>query len=201
MIAQVVPLWGGPSVPTPVPYLSVPTCPPASPRPYILFHFFAGAYRRSLPLEKVRPLLVAARTQFPLHEFVLTCAHQEEVAAREMIKGISNARVEVSPLARDLLCLLSQSKLCVGVASGVTHIAAHLNVPAVILCNLSDPCWLPTYSTNAVLLSERAHCGCQGDKTGECRAETPGGLVYRCLYDIPTERIIDTLMLQLARHP
>ena len=196
MIARVPVLWGAPASEAPTPFLPVPICPPKPARPYILFHFFAGAYRRSFPVEKVRPLLAAARARFPGHEFVLTCAHQEEAAARRMIEGVTNARVAVSPPATELLCLLKQSGLCVGVASGVTHIAAHLGVHSVIMCNLSDPCWLATYAKNAVLLSASEQCGCNGDKTGECVAKTAeGGGVYRCLYDITTERIIE----QMAR--
>lgn len=193
MIARVVPLWGGRAVLAPTPSLPAPVCPTLPAQPYILFHFFAGSYRRSFPVEKVRPLLAAARKEFPTHEFVLTCAHQEEEAAREMIKDISGTRVEVSPHARDLLCLLTQSDMCVGVSSGVTHIASHLDVPSVVLCNLSDPCWLPVYAKHTIQLSAPENCGCHGDKTGECGVWTPGGTVYRCLYDISTERIIEEM--------
>jgi len=199
MISRVVPLWGGRAVPAPIPSLPTPVCPTSLKQPYILFHFFAGSYRRSFPIEKVRPLLEAARMNFPAHEFVLTCAHQEENAAREMIKDISGARVEVSPHARDLLCLLKQADACVGVSSGVTHIASHLDVPSVVLCNLSDPCWLPVYAKNTIQLSAPENCGCHGDKTGECGVKTPGGTVYRCLYDIKTERIIEAM--QRIRSP
>lgn len=200
MISRVVPLWGGRAVPTPVPSLPAPVCPTPLAQPYILFHFFAGSYRRSFPIEKVRPLLSDARKEFPTHEFILTCAHQEEEAAREMIKDISGARVEVSPHARDLLCLLKQTDVCVGVSSGVTHIASHLGVPSVVMCNLSDPCWLPAYAKNTVQLSAPENCGCHGDKTGECGVKTPGGTVYRCLYDIRAERIIGEMQRILTPH-
>lgn len=190
MISRVVPLWVGHSVSILTPFLPVQVCLQGPKNAYILFHFFAGTYRRSFPIEKVRPLLAVAREKFPSHEFILTCAHQEESAAREMISGISDARVKVSPHARDLMCLLKQSAVCVGVASGITHIASHLEVPSVVMCNLSDPCWLPTYAKNTVLLSAREHCGCNGNKTGECGAKTQEGIVYRCLYDIKTESII-----------
>lgn len=190
MIAGVAPLLGTRAVPAPVPSLPTPVCSLAPAHPFVLFHFFAGSYRRSFPVEKVRPLLEAARETFPLHEFVLTCAHQEESTARKMVEGVSGARVEVSPHARELLCLLARSSVCVGVASGVTHIAAHLSVPAVVLCNLSDPCWLPSYNPDTVLLYEKVRCRCHGDKTGNCGIVTPEGLVYRCLYDITTESII-----------
>lgn len=190
MIARVPALWGMRVVEAPVPSLPMPECTTLPVRPYLLFHFFAGSYRRSFPIEKVRPLLSTAREQFPAYEFVLTCAHQEEVAAQQMIVGIRDACVAVSPPARELLCLLTQADLVVGVASGITHIASHLGVPSLVMCNLSDPCWLPTYAPRTVQLSAREHCGCHGDKTGECGVETPEGVVYRCLYDIRTERII-----------
>lgn len=198
MISHVVPLLGGEKVSTPVPFFPRQNCATTPARPYILFHFFAGSYRRSFPLEKVRPLLVEARKVFPTQEFVLTCAHQEEIVARNMVEGISDARVEVSPKAHDLLCLLQQSSMCVGVASGVTHIASHLSLPSVVMCNLSDPCWLPTYAKNTVLLSAKEHCGCNGDKTGVCRVSAPGGGIYRCLYDIKTESIIEEMQRILA---
>ena len=172
------------------PSLPEPRCAPHVGRPYLLFHFFAGTYRRSIPVDHARDLLAAARKEYPKHDFVLTCAHNEEAPARRMAEGMADTRVEVSPPAARLLCLLKQSSLCVGVASGVTHMAAHLSVPSVVLCNLSDPCWLPTYNPDVVLLAAREHCGCRGDKTGECNAETPEGGMYRCLYDIKTTDIV-----------
>lgn len=198
MIARVVPLWGGSPLPAPAPSLPVPVCFSSPAQPYILFHFFAGAYRRSFPIEKVRSLLVAAREKFPRYEFLLTCAHQEEMVARKMIEGIPDTRVEVNPHAKELVCLLEQSSICVGVASGVIHIASHLGVPSVAMCNLSDPCWLPTYAKNTLQLSAREDCGCHGDKTGDCGVLTSGGIMYRCLYDIRTERIISAMERQLT---
>ena len=107
-----------------------------------------------------------------------------------MGEGIANVRIEAGPHAQKLLCLLKQSSACVGVASGILLIATHLKVPSVALCNLSDPCWLPTYAQNAALLSAPERCGCNGDKTGECSVGTQGGGVYRCLYDIAIPDII-----------
>lgn len=193
VVTKVIPLWGGEDVGALQPTLPEPACTEAPARPFILFHFFAGSSRRSWHVDKVRPLLEAARARYPRHEFILTCAHGEEKLAEAMVVGISNARVEISPHPSKLLCLLRQSALCVGVASGVTHIASHLSVPAVVLCNLSDPCWLPTYAPQTVMLAARAECRCKGDKTGECSVETPSGGMYRCLYFITIEEVLGAM--------
>jgi len=199
VITRVAPLFGASPVQEPAPSLPAPSCGPLHKRPHLLFHFFAGAYRRSFPVEKVRPLLEAAREQFPTHAFILTCGHGEEAAAQRMAKGIPEVSVEANPSAQKLLCLLAQSDAVVGVASGVTLIATHLEAPTVVLCNLSDPCWLPTYAKNAVLLSAPERCVCNGDKTGECSVETQGGGVYRCLYDITIPDIIAAMSRMLQR--
>jgi hypothetical protein len=190
---RVIELWGISPAQNLQPMLELPVCPPSTHGSYILFHFFAGMYRRSLPIEKSVPLLKEARALYPNHKFVLTCATAEEDSARSMAQGIDNTEVIVNPHAQELLCLLTQAQLVVGVASGITHVAAHLKVPSVILCNLSDPCWLPFYNPDATLLYERKNCGCNGDKTGICEVQTSGGLVYRCIYDIPTERVINEM--------
>ncbi len=189
MIDDVIERWGMNPVHT-RPHLPEPLCEEQVGKPYLLFHFFAGSYRRSIPVNHARELLAQVHTSFPEYDFVLTCAHGEEEHAWRIAQGMKDTRVLISPPIERLLCLLKQSSVCVGVASGVMHIAAHLDVPSVVLCNLSDPCWLPTYNPNVVMLAEREHCLCNGDKTGECGVKTSEGSVYRCLYDIKTEDII-----------
>ena len=91
---------------------------------------------------------------------------------------------------QEAAALIDQAAAMVSLGTGTSHIAAHLRVPSVVLCNLSDPCWLPTYNPEVILLAAREQCGCRGDKTGECTAETPEGGVYRCLYYIKTADIV-----------
>ena len=190
---RVLEAWGIEVHNTPHPSLSAPACSaPVSGR-YIVFHFLAGVYRRSVPAAHARDILLSARAQFPHHIFVVTCSSEEYARTEKIVDGIANIIIKPGLPAQDILCLLSHASLCVGVASGITHVAAHLDVPSVVLCNLSDPCWLPTYNPKVVLLAERARCKCNGDKTGECAEITPQGAVYCCLYDIKTESVIDAM--------
>jgi hypothetical protein len=188
--------WG-----VPVTMRTIPTLPivrGTARAPYILFHFFAGNYRRSFPLEKVQPLLREARTRFPDHEFILSATPTERERALAMVEGIKHARVESNLTATQVLELLSGAALAVGVASGVLHMAAQLPVPSIALANRSDPYWLPTYSTTARIISDTEHCRCAGNKTGDCTEHTQGGEVFRCLYYIRQERIIEEMAHALA---
>ncbi len=161
---------------------------------YVLFHFFAGNYRRSWPLEKAHPFLIEARQAFPEYEFVLTASNEERGRAQEMVKGVNNARVESGLSAQALLRYLSDASLVVGVASGVTHISSHLAVPTIALANLSDPYWLPSYAEHTRILANREECRCKGNKEGECVAHAQDGLVFRCLYYISATRILEEMV-------
>lgn len=165
-------------------------------KPYIVFHFFAGSYRRSWPLENVRPLLENARSAFPGHEFVLTASGEEGKRAEEMAEGISNTRIESGRGAASLVQVLSCADMVVGVASGVTHISSHLSKPTVALANLSDPYWLPTYAPKTVILANREECRCKGNKEGDCNEVTPHGSVFRCIYFISTDSVIEAMRKQ-----
>lgn len=186
--------WGIPVRQMPLPFLEIPK-DIALPGPsHMVFHFFAGNYRRSIPIDHAQELLKRAREVFPASKFILTCAPYEEGRAKHMSQGISNVCIKSTLSAQELVGILASAQMVVGVASGIVAIAAHIDAPTIALCNLSDPCWLPSYNPKVILLSERAHCGCRGDKTGDCGIETPEGVVYRCLYDIPTKDIIDAMM-------
>jgi ADP-heptose:LPS heptosyltransferase len=145
-------------------------------------------------------LLKEARAQFPNHHFVVTCGPAEEAEAGRVAQGFDDIEIKSGLQAPELLQLLSRASVVVGTASGVIHLAAHLGVPTVAMCNLSDPCWLPSYNSAVILLSERRRCKCNGDKTGECGVETPEGLVYACLYDITTESIIDAMKAKIPAY-
>ena len=152
-----------------------------------------------MPPDHAHKLLESAREKFPHHAFIVTCLPSEKMFAVDIARGIDQVIISSDLHAEEIVGLLSHADLCVGVASGVTHIAAHLDVPAVVLCNLSDPCWLPSYNPNVTLLAERTRCGCNGDKTGDCNEITPGGMVYRCLYDIKTQSIIDAMQTHVFK--
>ena len=174
------------------PFLPRPKCKTPE-KPNILFHFFAASYRRSYPVDKARSVLEHARTLFPTYEIILSATPDERERAEAMAKGIPDIRIETELSASELLCYLQNATVVVGVASGVTHLASHLGKPVIALSNLSDPYWLPTYAPKTIILANREHCRCKGNKQGDCVEDTPDGEVFRCLYYISTESILEAM--------
>lgn len=166
-------------------------------RPYFLFHFSAAHIRRSVPITHAREILTATREAFPAYDLMLTCAAIDHVRTKEIAEGFAVHMLE-DLSAGALIKTIAGASAYVGVDTGTTHIACHLGVPAVVLGNRSNPCWLPYYAPHTVILFEPKQCGCNGDKTGDCGKETPEGLVFRCLFDISTESVISAIKNVLA---
>jgi ADP-heptose:LPS heptosyltransferase len=185
--------WKLPSTKRVTPSLSYDVSDTGTKNHTMLFHFFAGQYRRSFPVEKSNNVLQLARKKFPEHRFVVSCVANELPRAERMVEGVTNVTIKIDVAVSELLTLIKESDIVVGVASGVTHISSQLGQPSVVLCNLSDPCWLPTYAKTSRLLYDKTHCSCSGEKSGECSEMTPEGSVYRCLYNIKPESVVETM--------
>lgn len=175
------------------PYPELPHKPPSREGPYMVFHFFAANYRRSIPSDHARAILEEARTRYPNHEFILTCAGSEGDRATRMAQGIGRTQVVSNASASDILALLSGADMVIGTASGIIFMAAQLGRPTVALSCLIYACWLPVYAPSTTILAARAECNCNGDGTGECQIDTPDGAVFRCLYFISTPDVIEAM--------
>lgn len=183
---------------THLPHPSLPSQPVPKGTPYILFHFFAGALRRTIPVDHARAILAAARIAYPHHAFIITCAQNERERAERMVEGISDTRIESGHTAHELISLLCGADLIVGTTSGIILTAACLERPVVALhCLSHGQAFMPDFSPNTIVLAARTECRCRPGDGSACPIETSEGPVYRCLYFITTEEVLEAMKKKL----
>lgn len=103
-------------------------CRPAPPGDFAVIHPFSGSLRKNWALERYREL--ARRLEMP----VLWCAGLEE--------QLDDA-VRIDNL-HELASWLSTARLYIGNDSGITHLAAAVGVPVVVIFGPTDPAvWAP----------------------------------------------------------
>jgi ADP-heptose:LPS heptosyltransferase len=190
--------WGIEAKNLPTPSLQKRQGPPG--RPYILFHFFAGQVRRSIPVDHARAILAAARAAYPLHEFVLTCAQGERERAQRMAAGMEDARIESGHTPQELMSLLCGADLIVGTASGILILAAHFGGPIVSMSNRSHKRAFETdFSPGTTTLSAYDECRCRPGNGSACQVVTDEGSIYRCIYFIKTDDVLEAMESKLPK--
>lgn len=194
---SVLTTWGVPITAQPAPTLpfSQADCAAVSlPKsPYLIFQFFAGITRRSIPAWRAKEILLAARSAFPTHQLVLTGSAGDKVAAEGIAKE-TQAQVCVGLHPQELKCMIAGADVFIGVDTGPTHIAAHLQAPMVVLGHNNAPFWwTPPYTPYSIVLRANRRCLCLKGKTEECFDHAPEGRVYRCLIDIEPSTIVEAI--------
>lgn len=164
---------------------------------YIVVHPFAANTKRSLPTERWNSLVEFINHTMPHKKVVITGGKGDTLIAQKIV-GKNDAMVKCGISIRALSTLVEDSSLFIGVDTGITHLASLLNKKTILIGNLSNPSWLPTYSTNTKILVEPQHCTCRGDKTGDCTVYDKGVAYFRCLYDIPQRTIEQEITNALA---
>lgn len=161
--------------------------------PYIVINPFAGSKRRSLPMDRWSDLVFFLEKKYQDYEIVIVgsphdCEDAENLVSSDKIHNLCGS-IPLSQIA----AFIDGSSLFIGVDSGLTHLASLIETPSVIIGNLSNPTWLPSYSQHTTILYEKSRCVCNGDKTGDCFEYVNGVPYYRCMLDIPQERIKETI--------
>jgi len=166
---------------------------------YIVVAPFASNPGKSLPPERWQKLFLFLQNTYPEHDLVLIGGPADaKVAETYSAMGERVHNYCGVPFAQ-VVSLLKHTKCFIGVDSGLTHVAGVMHVPSVIIDNLRAVTWLPTYNPKAIILTEKKHCVCNGDKTGgDCNYIINGVSYLRCMYDVSDERIADAIAETLA---
>jgi len=160
---------------------------------YLVFHFFAGITRRSVPTTRAKEILAAVHAAFPNHALILTGSAGDKNRA-ERIAQATGTQMRAALGPRDLECLIAGAAAYVGVDTGTTHIAAHLSAPMVVLGHNNAPFWwTPPYTPRSIVLRADKNCLCLQGRTAECFYPSSEGSAYRCIIDISTADIIASI--------
>ena len=163
---------------------------------YAVFHLFGTSIKHALPPERWCALLRHASRAHPGLGLVLTGTHAEQSAMAEVAAGLPVfCATELS--IQELIWVIDNAALYVGIDTGVTHIAGVLQQKSIVVRHCSDPSWIPDYNLHArVLLNSK---NCNPEDPTRCLVVEDGGVEYRrCTYDISDESLRTSLDLGLS---
>jgi len=174
------------------------------PKKYLVFHPFAAGEVRTYPDSLSVKLLNYLLETYPDHTVIISGSLADEERAKK-IQAQLTAHPSRVQFIEDLVPksfgqtvqLVSMADLYIGVDTGITHVAAHLGTPTIVLANRSNPMWLPEYSHSTTVLYNLEHCSCTPDKKGDCRIEVDGMLYFRCMVEIPWQSIRSAIELRI----
>jgi ADP-heptose:LPS heptosyltransferase len=179
---------------------ALPSDFPFAEKPYIVIHPFPHmSTAKTLPLRRWVHLVQELRLAHPAHGIVITGAEVDRVQAEEIAAAVDGGIFCAidCPLS-EVAGLIEHARLYIGVDTGPTHIAGVLGAPSVVLAQQNEPMWLPTYNSNAALISEKKNCVC-GIPGKICAVWEEGHPYRRCVYDISDETILSAVSEKLHR--
>lgn len=168
------------------------------PSKYIVFHPYGAGRKRSYPPLLSLRLLKYLSKNYPDYSIVISGGPADEAQAQGLIKesAIGSASF-INDLSRGsfngVMQIIADASLYVGVDTGITHLAAHLNTPCLVLGNRSNPMWLPTYGEQVKVLLGQEQCSCDGKKGGRCSALVEEEEFFACLVNISWQEIADSI--------
>ncbi len=117
-------------------------------RPIVAIHPGSGSVRKNWPIEKWTDLLERLLSQQPDHQFLLVGGEADrDVIGRLSVVAPKRVRVAEDLALPRLAAVLARSSLYLGHDTGISHLAAAVNVPSVLLFGPTDPAiWAPRNS-------------------------------------------------------
>lgn len=167
------------------------------PGSYLVIHMFGTRVRLSFPPKRWRIFLGDLARRYPAMSFVLTGAAKDKVLIEEVSSGLPRMEISIDRPILEVAGMIERSALYVGIDTGITHLAAMLRKPSVVIGNNSNPLWWPSYNPNGVILVNLERCSCTGDKNDDCRVYEDGVGYHRCTYDIRAEDVFAAIEAKL----
>lgn len=170
-------------------------------KPYIAVHLVGSAQDRSLPLERWQHILEEIHQRLPDHMFVFTGSSKDQ----QYIEGAWSSlpeRVRISVAGRvaiqELLTIYAEADCCLTVHTGNAMFINMLHARSVVTNIVGNYMYQYHFNPNAIVLFEKKNCICSRESI-ECFYYIDNTRYARCLYDIPDEKIISSVVLQATR--
>lgn len=169
---------------------------------YIVIHPCASSFSRSLPASRWANIFRYIEQNFPETKILVTGSKQDSLFIQKIFdagvpaSSVTNLAGKLSMM--ELVNIIDGSSGYVGVDTGITHLAGVLQKRSVVIGNLSNPCWLPSYNKNTLILAESKNCTCDGQKGGNCLYWIEGEKYYKCMIDISEESIHEGIRKMLT---
>lgn len=170
---------------------------------YVVIHPCASHVSRSMPVIRWVEIFEYILNSFPMITIVVTGNKQDFIFITKIITRLSIKNNSIVNLAgmlslNELTTIINMAtKGYIGVDTGISHLAAVLRKRSVIIGNLSNPCWLPFYNENSIVLANNTNCTCNGKKGGNCFYVIDGQKYYKCMIDIPNTKIYKNISVML----
>jgi ADP-heptose:LPS heptosyltransferase len=167
---------------------------------YMIIHPYGANLKRSFPAYRWNALLTKIIDLDIEYKIIFTGSVEDT----SLIKKIIDNRDGVIDLSgktnlNELMHLINNSKLFIGVDTGITHLASLFQKDVIEIGNWSNPAWLASYSDKTTVLINRENCICNGDKTGECEYIIEGQKYFRCLFDIKDDDVLNEIKNKLSK--
>lgn len=134
-------------------------------RPVIAFHPGSGGEKKLWPLPEWQTLLQELRRQYP-EALLLMVGGEADRGRLEVLKQEGVWRQAVDCSLPELAAILEQATVFVGHDSGISHLAAAVKTPSVVLFGPTDPAvWAPAGAHVHVLRSENGDFAALPPKT------------------------------------
>jgi heptosyltransferase-1 len=160
-------------------------------KPYILFFHGTTWPSKHWPDEH----WMALATLINDHQILIPWSNEtEKIRAEKIAAQSKNALVLPKMPLADLAPIIAGAKYCIGIDSGLAHLAAALAIPTITLYGPTNPARIGTAGKNQLHLQSKTPCQCQQQKV--CRFKS---FSSKCLTDIAPQEILTTIKISFSR--
>ncbi len=167
--------------------------------PYIAVHLVGSAGDRSLPIHRWREVLGEIKKKLPEHQFIFTGSSKDVFFIQQVAESMSedSYRIVAGKInIQELLTVYAQAECCLTVHTGNAMFINMLHARSVVANIVGNYMYQYHFNPNAVVLFEKKRCSCSREAI-DCFVEEDGKKYARCLYDIPNEKIVESVISQV----